>query len=619
MGAVVLAGACVTGGVIWANGPDERVQATVEPGVAVRDSQVRLVGYRSCEEVERDLKSAALSQVTEWGLGNPPMPRGQIAPAEAAPAEQRQRSVGDHSTTNNHEAAADEPDLVKNDGARIVTASGPMLHVVDTATRKLVSTLALPGDATGLLLDGDHALVTVPRSDAVDLSQGTGMTTTFVLVDLRGGARIAGRLTVDGNFLDARQVGSVARLVVRSQPRLDFPAERSPTRNREIVKQAPLANWLPRTTLDVDGHRSTGQVDCTDVSRPTEYTGTSLLTVYTVDLRAALGQGAPMSIAADGDTVYGTGTSLYVADDRRSRLVLPPADPATPAMPRPETPQPDMPRTGPVRQGPPDRPISTDIHQFDISGAGKPVYVASGSVPGNLVNQYALSEDRGNLRVATTTDQSSAVTVLARKDKQLTPIGSVGGLGKGEKIQSVRYLGDTAYVVTFRRTDPLYTVDLADPVHPRVTGELKITGYSAYLHPLTTGRLLGVGQEATERGNATGPQVSLFDVSTAPARRLAQHQLPGGGYSEVEFDAHAFLYWPDKNLVAVPLETSTSSVLLLRVDGDKLTEVATLRLPGDGRVNRTLVAGGALWTVSDAGVAAVDMDSAAQIAWVPFR
>ncbi|OON33252.1 hypothetical protein BSA16_01360, partial [Micromonospora sp. Rc5] len=88
----------------------------------------------------------------------------------------------------------------------------------------------------------------------------------------------------------------------------------------------------------------------------------------------------------------------------------------------------------------------------------------------------------------------------------------VTGLGRGERIHSVRYLGPTGHVVTFRRTDPLYTLDLTDPAAPRVTGELKITGYSAYLHPAGPGRLLGVGQEADADGRAQGLQVSLFDV-----------------------------------------------------------------------------------------------------------
>src|SRR5262249_27258747 len=130
----------------------------------------------------------------------------------------------------------------------------------------------------------------------------------------------------------------------------------------------------------------------------------------------------------------------------------------------------------------------------------------------------------------------------------LHEVGHVGGLGKGERIYGVRFVGPAGYVVTFRQTDPLYVVDLRDPATPRVAGELKINGYSAYLHPAGNGRLIGVGRSADDKGRATGMQVSLFDVAdpTRPAR-IAQYVLPGG-YTEAEYDPHAFLYWQPTGL-----------------------------------------------------------------------
>ncbi|SDC17133.1 Beta propeller domain-containing protein [Actinokineospora iranica] len=118
--------------------------------------------------------------------------------------------------------------------------------------------------------------------------------------------------------------------------------------------------------------------------------------------------------------------------------------------------------------------------------------------------------------------------MLAQRGSALVRVGGVGGLGVGERIQSVRFLGPTAHVVTFRRTDPLCTVDLSDAANPRVTGALKITGYSAYLHPVADGRLLGVGQEATDEGRATGTQVSLFDTTGAEARPIARYHRREG-------------------------------------------------------------------------------------------
>ena len=125
------------------------------------------------------------------------------------------------------------------------------------------------------------------------------------------------------------------------------------------------------------------------------------------------------------------------------------------------------------------------------------------------------------------------MTTLARREGSLARLGQVGGLGKGERIYSVRFIDDVGYVVTFRQVDPLYTVDLSAPANPRVRGELKIRGYSAYLHPVGRDLLLGVGQDATEQGQLLGTQLSLFDVSDvraaaapAPAHGRARRLTP---------------------------------------------------------------------------------------------
>jgi hypothetical protein len=170
-----------------------------------------------------------------------------------------------------------------------------------------------------------------------------------------------------------------------------------------------------------------------------------------------------------------------------------------------------------------------------------------------------MSEFEDHLRVATTervggrTGSESFVTVLRETDGELAPVGQVGGLGKGEEIKAVRFIGKIGYVVTFRQTDPLYTVDLAQPESPQVRGELKVLGYSAYLHPISETMLLGIGQDATDRGRTLGTQVALYDVSDpANPRELQKVALPGG-QSEVERDYHAFLWWAKTKLALVPV------------------------------------------------------------------
>ncbi|QFZ22394.1 beta-propeller domain-containing protein [Saccharothrix syringae] len=624
--AALLGGAALVVGVSAASaGPAaEQAGPDLPPPAAV---PVDLVAFDTCDAALADLRRAVGPYVGPYGLGGwgfAAKADGRVqadSRAGAVPpgAPAREEDGAEHSRTNAHEAGVDEPDLVKTDGRRVVTVVDGRLRVLDAAGGRLTATLDVPeGQASQLLLHGDRALVV--GSGAVADSRPdapSGQGSSITLVDLAGEPRVLGTLTVTGRFVDARQVGDVVRVVVHSAPRLPwaYPQEdggpaRALAENRELVARAPIGEWLPRYELTgADGARTEGPlVACDRISHPVGRPATSMLSVLTFDFPGELGTGDAVTILADGDTVYGTGTSLYVADDHRL-----------------------LPRTRAPRAGQP----TTAIHQFDVSRPGPPAHVASGEVPGALLNQYALSEHDGHLRVATTTADAAGapedapatqgvVTVLRRDGTRLVRVGGLDGLGVGERIHGVRFAGPVGYVVTFRQTDPLYTLDLSDPTAPRAVGELKVTGYSAYLHPAGDGRLIGVGQEATGQGRVTGTQVSLFDVSNPAApTKVAGYHLPGAG-SEVEFDPHAFLFWQD--LVVVPVVTpdragGSSGALVLRLGATGFTELGTVRHDGAGYdpgPRRALVVGDELWTVSAAGVRVGALADLAQRAWVPF-
>ena len=617
---MVLAGIVVVG-VCAASAPAVLDSGPYPVPPAVTTGPVELVAYDSCDEVLSQFKAAERPHLAEYGRGGGwygttggvvMNSEDGVAPGaqKAAPAP-AQANVPTHSTTNVQEAGVDEPDLVKTDGKRIVTVVDGTLRVVDVASRKVTGSLSLPGTATSqLMLSGDRALV-VTTSFAMmdkplvpnDFAPAGGA--SLVLVDLTGTPTVLGTLSVDGTYVDARQIGGVARVVVSSSPRINYvypdgvrTTAQTEKENEGILESAPVSSWLPHYELTTPTSRSDGTlVDCSKVSFPRRPTASSLLTVLTLDLAAALGTGDPVSIVAAGDTVYGSEQNLYVADQYQV-----------------------FPGRGKVAASP-----TTAIHQFDISQAGPPKHVASGVVQGTPLNKYSFSEYQGHLRVATTsgfdrTSSQSSVTVLKRDGDTLAQVGKVDGLGVGERIYSVRFLGAVGYVVTFQQTDPLYTLDLADPAKPRVVGELKINGYSAYLHPAGDGRLIGVGQDATGQGRTTGTQVSLFDVhDPAKPERLAQYHLPGA-YSEAEYDPHAFLYWPTTGLLVLPVTDQggdDGGSLVLRLSGNGFSELGTVRHP-TGTLRRALVIGDDLWTVSDAGLMATSGDRATQLAWVPF-
>jgi hypothetical protein len=218
-------------------------------------------------------------------------------------------------------------------------------------------------------------------------------------------------------------------------------------------------------------------------------------------------------------------------------------------------------------------------------------------------------------------ESESFVSVLAADGDQLREVGKVGGLGRGEQIYAVRFIGDAGYVVTFRQVDPLYTLDLSDPTAPRVVGELKIPGYSAYLHPVGPGLLLGVGQDASATGQTSGLQASLFDVSD-PANpvRIDRESFGAGSSSEVEYDHHAFSFFDADALAMLPLDSyaysaGTSSefhgAVGLRIDpggADPLGRIAKISngTSYESQVRRTLELGGRVYTVASDGIAGYD-------------
>lgn len=156
----------------------------------------------------------------------------------------------------------------------------------------------------------------------------------------------------------------------------------------------------------------------------------------------------------------------------------------------------------------------TQIYKFDIRNSDIK-FVGKGSVKGRALNQFSIDEYNGYLRIATTTGDwgESLVNQLYVLDNSLKVVGSVEGIAKGETIKSVRFTGDTGYVVTFEQTDPLFVIDLSNPEKPEIKGELKIPGFSTYLHPVSESLVLGVGVDGDENGQNNGMKVSLFDVS----------------------------------------------------------------------------------------------------------
>ncbi|HEU0303249.1 MAG TPA: beta-propeller domain-containing protein [Gaiellaceae bacterium] len=605
--------------------------ASVAADTAASAPAPRLQRFAGCAPFLDYVRTHGRRLVGPYGLAGGPIALA-AAGREAAPV-----PGVDYSTTNVQEAGVDEPDIVKTDGERIVALARGKLQVVtlDQGKPRLAASLSLdksPGTyPLALLLFRDRAVVVSQaaifgRAPAAATSIAPVATQTVLTdVDLRAPAqpRIVRTLTLDAAYVDARLVGSSLRAVFTSRPpiQLDPPSEpgeaaeqKALARNRATVGASRARDWLPAYTLV---NRRTGSkkkgllMGCSHVSRPRRFSGLGVLNVVTFDLAKGLVPVDTDGVMSDGQTVYASQESLYVATQRW-------VDPADVAK---------APLSG----------LTTTIHKFDISNPLRARYRASGAVAGYVEDQFSMSEWRGVLRVATTelpawwgdarTESESFVTTLSERGGSLVRLGRVGGLGRGERMYGVRFFADVGYVVTFRQVDPLYTIDLSRPSAPTVRGELKIRGYSAYLHPLDGDLLLGVGQDATEEGRVLGTQVSVFDVADLRRPTLLARQRLDKSWSEVEWDHHAFLYWPQASLAVLPVQATVESpgpdrpfsgAVVAKVGRSAIDVVGTVSHVGSDPVRRSLVIGTTLYTLSEDGLKGSSLTTLAPRSWVRF-
>jgi len=603
------------------------------------------------------------------------------------------------SETNTQEEGIDEPDVVETDGEHVYVVDQEDLVVLDAATAQVVSRTRLGTYGAQLLLQGDRLLVLsggmsygMPVPVEGDAATGVAVDPVPVpdrepepapepepepvpvpapepepepaptpepepepeqvpepvpvpeplplpveppsfqpgavlqLLDVSDPAAPAVVQTteLEGSVVTARVVGGVARVVLTTWPDVQPMLEDVSIRGgaeigraavAESVAGSTIGDWLPafRTTTAADDEPTSDEgelVACEDVLMPAVNAGISQTSILRVDFADGFDPADTTTVVAEAGAVYASAERLYLA---ATRWAPPTDDPAGAGS------------------------VSTAVHAFDLTGDGAAAHLGAGEVPGHVLNQYALSEHEGHLRIATTEaadadePSRSAVRVLRVGDDGLREVGAVTGLGLTETIQSVRFMGPVGYVVTFRQTDPLYVVDLADPTTPRAVGELKIPGFSSYLHPVGEGRLVGIGRDADDSGRDRGLLVSLFDVRDPTRPTQLQTWTRPNAWSQGSTDPKAFLWWGPTSSVVVPYESFGDGFAERGVPGDQQLGMAVLSVDDDGIEQRALVTAGGrypsralvvdgrLWSLFDGGVVVSDLADPEAGTFSPYR
>ncbi len=270
----------------------------------------------------------------------------------------------------------------------------------------------------------------------------------------------------------------------------------------------------------------------------------------------------------------------------------------------------------------------TNIYKFALDGKNI-VYKAEGKVDGEVVNQFSLDEYNNNFRIATTTgsdwyeedEQKNHLFIL---DENLNEVGSVKDLAKGEKIYSVRFNGDRAYMVTFKTVDPLFVIDCKNPAKPEVLGYLKIPGFSTYMHMLDQNHILGFGSDTKEENDnvkRAGFKISLFDVTDPQNPKEVKSEIIGkeGTYSELEHNHKALMISLKKGIFAFPISIATDTPYVTKFQGSYVYNVSENDFSYKGNVEqsnkedyqyqikRTLYIGNYLYSLSDNDMIITDL------------
>lgn len=502
-------------------------------------------------------------------------------------------SSGDYTGTNQQTAGVDEGDRVKTDGSHLFVLSGDGVDVITAFPATALATVAhisTVGQERALFLSGDRLTVVsqeyewagpplpigVPGgsasgSDVVAVARAMPSWYGFsqpqvvvTVVDVSNAATpaILETTRIDGTFVDGRDIDGRISIVTQADvdiawPTLVLAGDGRAYEDRDAYRARVEASWsadvLPRWSTDAG---------VTTVAGPLVVPGRTYVpvdpetsTIFTISSFAVAdgvaGPDTTTSVAGVAGTLYASTGSLYVSATAVGNWW----DAA-------------------------DSQTTTNIYRFDLEADGTPL-VAMGAVPGVTLNQFSFDEDAaGLLRVATTTwnagGSGNHVFVLAADDGNLRTVGSVEDLAPGERIFSVRFVGDRGYVSTFREIDPLFVIDLADPTAPSVRGELKVPGFSSYLHPLDTTHLLGIGRDVdADTGTVLGLQLSVFDVSDATRpERTATYTFPGNSWdswSAAQWDHQAVSWFGERGVLAIPIQeggwsASSNSLAVFRID-----------------------------------------------------
>ena len=566
---------------------------------AAIQASISLENFASCEALEQYIEDQAVQDMKMtlegqkeggWAVFG----RGGVLEDRATSSPSASSAPSAYTKTNTQVAGVDEADFVKNDGTRIFMISGQKLFAVKSwpaDKMAIAGSLTLEGYPTQMYLDEKNRVVVFSqvytKYDGFAENGGNSggvapcaadtcgyyysNTTKVTVVDVADLAnpKVQAETYLPGSYANSRRIDSSVRVVLSDyfrwpatvkfypdyvpglyddKARLASALESLKVSNEQVIRAQTLKQWLPVAKRRLAGGALVDlPYNCGDFHKSNASTHLGLATVATVNLDTPDAAPSRTSVLGEVGEIYASTTALYVSSPHWWW----------------------WPRLG--------QKDWTYIHKFDLTDKNKARYVASGGVEGHIVDQFSMDEHKGFFRIATTTsnrvpdtanpantwgtiETSNRINVLREAAGRLELNGQSEEVAKGERIYSSRFVGDRGFVVTFRQVDPLFTFDLSNPAAPRRVGELKVPGFSTYIHPVDANHLLTIGvYQPDPNGGVTNwqerrMQLSLFDVTdfANPKQKFTQLVGTAYGWSEAAYEHKAFNYFPERKLLAIP-------------------------------------------------------------------
>ena len=532
-------------------------------------------------------------------------------------------SSTDFSKTNVQHENVDEADILKTDGKYIyylINHSNTksyenknVIKIIDVDSRKVISEININEEgykylyASEMYLYNNKLIVMETRVNNKDEKKESTTETVAVIYNIENKDNIQKEREVIsvGDYTDSRMIEDNLYIISQKYNNMYNYVYNDVTGNYE-EQEVEIELPTYKDTISGDNYKT---IECTDIYyiKGSEDSSYTLVTAVNINKNEEANVETFLGL---GNEIYCSENNIYVAkakyDSQYSRVF-----------------------------GTYDYNSETDIFKFKLLD-NNIEFLGKGTVNGTVLNQFSMDEYNGYFRIATTgyNEKNDTVNNVFILDENLKEVGSIKGLAEGEKIYSVRFMNDIGYVVTFEQVDPLFVIDLKDPVNPEIKGELKIPGYSSYLHPYDDTHIIGIGMntEVTKYGSVTtkGIKISMFDVSDLNNPKELFNTILGKnyGYSEALNNHKAVLCSKEKELLALPANISDESyddtfngAIIFKVDLENNKFVEEIKVKSEkiksenssykynDEIRRIIYIGDYLYTLADTNVNIIDIDT----------